>query len=112
MSEKAQKSTAPVRVRPSAHSGAAESDAIAKMCPMMRLVMRAPRTDGSVVLEPAAAIGHLMEDKCGRISSAGADRGDEGGWNAEHFRFQFISAIQKQYIENISRTESLMVRRT
>jgi hypothetical protein len=57
------------------------------------------------VSKSASAIGYLSEEKCKRISSAGGDRGDEGGRDAGHLRSQFLIDIEKEYMGNISRME-------
>jgi hypothetical protein len=45
------------------------------------------------------------------MSSARGDKGDEGRRDADHLRLQFLIVNQKEYIENISRGQSAMVRR-
>jgi hypothetical protein len=41
--------------------------------------------------------------------SAGRDRSDEGGQDADHLTHQFLIGIQKPDIENISRTDGVAV---
>jgi hypothetical protein len=75
----------------------------------MKSELRTPRTEGSTVSESTSAIGRLIEEKRGRTSSSGGDRGDEGSWDADHLRLQFVIIDQKHYIKTISRTEGARV---
>jgi hypothetical protein len=45
------------------------------------------------------------------MSSAGRDRGQEGGRDADHLTPQFLITNQKHWIEKISRMEVAMVGR-
>jgi hypothetical protein len=44
-----------------------------------------------------------------RMSNAGEGRGEEGGRDADHLKSQFLTIIQKHYIENTLRTEDAAV---
>jgi hypothetical protein len=46
-----------------------------------------------------------------RMSSTGGDTGEEGGRNANHLISQFLIAIQKCYIDKISRTDGAAAKR-
>jgi hypothetical protein len=50
-------------------------------------------------------------EKHGRMSRAGGDRGNEESRDADQIRSQFSIIIEKHHIENISRTESVVVGR-
>jgi hypothetical protein len=81
----------------------------AKGRPVMRSAMQTPQTDGSVAVELASTIDCLTEEKRRRMSSAEADRGDEGLRDTDHLRSQFLIVIQKDHFGNTSRMEGRLV---
>jgi hypothetical protein len=62
-------------------------------------------------------VAHGFQCECGevrnrvenRISNGGGDRDDEGDPDSDHLTNQFLIVQQKNSIENISRTDDVMV---
>jgi hypothetical protein len=50
-------------------------------------------------------------EKCGRMSSSGGERAEEGKRDVDQLNPELLAVIRKHNIENLSRTEGAMVRR-